>query len=276
MQVEGRMGARGAEGKVRGRGASVDQGSFEDIEQSLIRGEGRAYCGINDFEQLFEKKRLLGEAIEEFHGKNKLSKEEINKMQRRLFQIEHLAERADKQSVLLRGQIERINEAHTVTKLLTIERMIKAKAEHDELQRRRENNFRIREEKQKVAFFNQSRGGYRNEKQRQLSFIESKMVRDAYLQQKSQTVEVNRRGADKVREDKARLRDKLRRYELFKMDQARRNYQDKMMQLKETLEDRERKLDNLYREELREERSFETTEQVTKEYLGSLFPTETI
>ena len=49
-----------------------------------------------------------------------------------------------------------------------------------------------------------------------------------------------------------------------------------MLQLKETLEDREKLLDNLYRDELKEERSFETTEQVTKEYIGSLFPTETI
>ena len=49
-----------------------------------------------------------------------------------------------------------------------------------------------------------------------------------------------------------------------------------MLQLKETLEDREKLLDNLYRDELKEERNFETTEQVTKEYIGSLFPTETI
>ena len=62
----------------------------------------------------------------------------------------------------------------------------------------------------------------------------------------------------------------------FKMDQARKNYQSKMLKMKETLEDRERLLDNLYREELKEERNFETTEQVTKEYIGSLFPTETI
>lgn len=66
-------------------------------------------------------------------------------MQQRLVQIEHLAELADKQSVLLKNQIERINDAHTMTKILTIERMIKAKMEHDELQKRKENIFRIRE-----------------------------------------------------------------------------------------------------------------------------------
>lgn len=65
-------------------------------------------------------------------------------MQQRLVQIEHLAELADKQSVLLKNQIERINDAHTMAKILTIERMIKAKMEHDELQKRKENIFRIR------------------------------------------------------------------------------------------------------------------------------------
>ena len=57
------------------------------------------------------------------------------------------------------------------------------------------------------------------------------------------------------------------------MDQAKKNYQGKMLQLKETLDERERKLDYLYREELKEERNFETTEQVTKEYIESMFPT---
>lgn len=52
-------------------------------------------------------------------------------MQQRLVQIEHLADRAEKQSVLLRNQIDKINDAHTMTKILTIERMIKAKMEHD-------------------------------------------------------------------------------------------------------------------------------------------------
>jgi hypothetical protein len=60
------------------------------------------------------------------------------------------------------------------------------------------------------------------------------------------------------------------------MEQARKNYQGKMQQLKEALEEREKKLDSLYREEIREEKNFQTTEHVTKEYLGSLFPTETI
>jgi len=52
-------------------------------------------------------------------------------MQQRLVQIEQLADRAEKQSMLLRNQIDKINDAHTMTKILTIERMIKAKMEND-------------------------------------------------------------------------------------------------------------------------------------------------
>lgn len=49
-----------------------------------------------------------------------------------------------------------------------------------------------------------------------------------------------------------------------------------MNNLRDELEEREKKLEKLYREEVKEEKNFETTEKVTKEYLGSLFPTETI
>lgn len=61
--------------------------------------------------------------------------------------------------------------------------------------------------------------------------------------------------ADKVKEDKQRLKDKIKRYEVlhppiqqFKMEQAKKNYQAKMMQLKDTLEEREKRLDSLYRD----------------------------
>lgn len=37
---------------------------LEDIEQSLLKGDNKVYCGIDDFEKLFEKKRLIGEALE--------------------------------------------------------------------------------------------------------------------------------------------------------------------------------------------------------------------
>jgi hypothetical protein len=47
----------------------------------------------------------------------------------------------------------------------------------------------------------------------------------------------------------------------------------RMATLKDALEEREKKLEHLYRDELKEEKNFHTTEQVTKEYLGSLFPT---
>jgi hypothetical protein len=35
--------------------------------------------------------------------------------------------------MLMKNQIDKINDAHMMTKILTIEKMIKAKMEHDEL-----------------------------------------------------------------------------------------------------------------------------------------------
>ncbi len=49
-----------------------------------------------------------------------MSKENIVKAQQRLIQIEQLADRAEKQSVLIKNQIEKINDAHMMTKILTI------------------------------------------------------------------------------------------------------------------------------------------------------------
>ena len=50
----------------------------------------------------------------------------------------------------------------------------------------------------------------------------------------------------------------------FKIEQGRKNYMNRMATLKEALEEREKKLDNLYRDEVKEEKNYETTEQVTK------------
>ena len=135
-------------------------------------------------------------------------------MQQRIVQIEHLAERADKQSVLLRNQINKVNEAHTMAKILTIEKMIKIKQENDDLQRKRDIVFRIREGRSRTNSLHNSIDKYRTEKLRQLSLLEEKHFRDALTEKKNQTLEVKRSRADKVREDKQRLKDRLRRYEV--------------------------------------------------------------
>ena len=70
-------------------------------------------------------------AINEYRDKNKHSKENILKVQQRLYQIEQLAERAEKQGMIMRNQIDKINDAHMMTKILTIEKMIKAKMEYE-------------------------------------------------------------------------------------------------------------------------------------------------
>ena len=67
------------------------------------------------------------EAIQQYKTQNKDSRAGILKAQQRLMQIEQLVDKADKQSMLLKNQIEKLNEAHMMTKLLTIEKMIKAK-----------------------------------------------------------------------------------------------------------------------------------------------------
>ena len=100
---------------------------MDDIEQSLIKGDIRKFYGIDEFQKLFEKKKLVNDAISEYHDKNKMSKENIVKAQQRLVQIEQLADKAEKQSVLIKNQIEKINDAHMMTKILTIEKMIKVK-----------------------------------------------------------------------------------------------------------------------------------------------------
>ena len=38
--------------------------SMDDIEQSLIKTKGKVYCGIDDFEKVFERKKVIGDAID--------------------------------------------------------------------------------------------------------------------------------------------------------------------------------------------------------------------
>ena len=151
--------------------------------------------------------------------------------------------------------MNKVNEAHTMTKILTIEKMIKAKMEHDELQKKRESIFRIREDRHRPSVYNQ----YRTEKLRQMSYFDSKRLKEAINLEKSYTIDAKRSKADQVREEKQRHKDRQKRYEQFKINKAKKNYLDKMEELKETLDEKERKLDVLYREELKEERNFETT-----------------
>lgn len=68
-----------------------------------------------------------------------------------------MADQAEKQAMLMKNQIDKINDAHMMTKILTIEKMIKAKMEHDELEKRKNTIFRIREEKNRASLLNRSR-----------------------------------------------------------------------------------------------------------------------
>lgn len=100
---------------------------MEDIEQSLIKNDHRHHYGIDEFEKVYEKKKIICEALTEFHDKNKLSKANIMRARQRLYQIEQLTEKADRHSMLLKNQIEKINDAHMMNKILTIEKMIRMK-----------------------------------------------------------------------------------------------------------------------------------------------------
>ena len=92
--------------------------------------------------------------------------------------------------------------------------MIRAKMENDELQKKKDTIFRIREEKHKASMINRSRNEYKHERLRQMSLVESKILQNLKDEKKSQTIEVKRNTAEKVREQKSRLRDRLRRYEV--------------------------------------------------------------
>jgi RNA-binding protein YhbY len=59
--------------------------------------------------------------------------------------------------MLLRNQIDKINDAHTITKILTIEKMIKVKMEHDDMEKKKNIIFRIREDKHRASLVNRSR-----------------------------------------------------------------------------------------------------------------------
>lgn len=59
--------------------------------------------------------------------------------------------------MLLRNQIDKINDAHMMTKILTIEKMIKAKMEHEGLEKRKNMIYRIREDRNRASLLNRSR-----------------------------------------------------------------------------------------------------------------------
>jgi len=56
--------------------------------------------------------------------------------------------------------------------------MIKVKMEHEEMEKRKNAIFRIREERHRTSLINRSRNEYKTEKIRQLSLIESKNIKD--------------------------------------------------------------------------------------------------
>lgn len=57
------------------------------MEKSLIKKDAKGYYGIDDFEKIFEKKRLIIDTIDEYKSKNKESKYNILRAQQRLYQI---------------------------------------------------------------------------------------------------------------------------------------------------------------------------------------------
>lgn len=57
---------------------------------------------------------------------------------------------------------------------------------------------------------------------------------------------------------------------------AQKNYHEKIEQMQNTLDKRENELNNLMKEQSEEEKHFRATDNVTKQVLGTFFPTETI
>jgi hypothetical protein len=47
---------------------------MDEIENSLVKGQPKKFYGIDEFEKVFEKKKIIINAINEYHDKNKQSK----------------------------------------------------------------------------------------------------------------------------------------------------------------------------------------------------------
>ena len=54
--------------------AELAEELMDEIENSLVKGQPKKFYGIDEFEKVFEKKKIIINAINEYHDKNKQSK----------------------------------------------------------------------------------------------------------------------------------------------------------------------------------------------------------
>lgn len=66
------------------------------------------------------------------------------KAKQRIVQIEQLNDKVERQTSLLRSQIEKINDAHNVSKLLMMEKIVRLQRETEEMEKKRNNCFKVR------------------------------------------------------------------------------------------------------------------------------------
>ncbi len=128
---------------------------MQDLEHSLIKGEHN-YYDIDEFQKIYEKKRLLADAIHEYRQKNKYSKENILRAKQRIYQIQQLNDKATKQTVMMRNQMDKINQSHMLARILMMQKMVKIQKENQTMENKRNQYFRIREERDRAMYVSKS------------------------------------------------------------------------------------------------------------------------
>lgn len=77
----------------------------------------------------------------------------------------------------MRNQIEKINEAHMVSKILMLEKIVKKEKEAEDMINKKNKYFRIRAEKYRAMI--NKRVDSRGERIRHMSMLESKALKDS-------------------------------------------------------------------------------------------------
>lgn len=176
----------------------------------------------------------------------------------------------------MKNQYEKITEAHNVSKILMMEKIVKLQRETEDLERKRNQYYQSKAERQRSSVIHQTNLIKKIERSRMNSFCTSKALKDELSQNKFQTLELNRQRADSIKADKERRKFKAKKIEEFKQERARKNYFHKMESLKHHIDDKGSELRELLNEELKQEKHAEATNHVTTEYLHSFFATETL
>lgn len=109
--------------------------------------------GIDVFEAMFNKKKTINLLLEKEKRVKKEVKDSYQKAKQRIVQIDQLNDKVERQTSLLQSQIQKINDAHNVSKLLMMEKIVKLQRETAELERKKNKCFEAKIEKERASNF---------------------------------------------------------------------------------------------------------------------------